>query len=312
MQLIRGQHNLHNRIDHCVVTLGNFDGVHHGHQKLIQCLQDEGLRLQLPTALITFEPQPVEFFSRQPTVPRLMRLSEKWAALEEYQIDYLICLRFNSTLAALSPDAFVSTILIEHLGAKSVIVGDDFRFGAKRTGDFSVLQTLSERYDFKAIEVPEVVVKEKRVSSSRIRLALQEGHMILAEQLLGRPYQLSGKVIHGDKRGRQLGFPTANINLHRKLLPVNGVFAVRVKGLGDASLPGVASIGTRPMFDGDQLLLEVFLFDFDQDIYGVNLQVDIFGKIRDEACFSSIDELISHMHQDVKAAKQILLNKFPA
>ncbi len=303
MKLIRGNHNLSQPLQGAVVTLGNFDGMHLGHQALLNKLNAMRESLNLPSIVITFEPQPKEFFAKRETVPRLMRFCEKWLALKDYNIDYVFCLRFNQALASLSPEAFVKKILIDQLNAKVVIVGDDFRFGAKRAGDYTQLKQLGEKYGFQAIEMPTIMVDNKRVSSTRVREALEAGDLNAAEKLLGRPYRLYGKVGHGDRLGRDLGYPTANVNLHRDLVPLGGIFVIRVYGLGDHPYEGVANVGTRPTVGGTRILLEAHLFDFNAEIYGHNIQVEFLHKLRDEERYDTLEELVEHIHQDVIDAK---------
>lgn len=304
MKLIRGRHSLSDKLQGCVVTLGNFDGIHFGHQVLLKKLKAVSESLNLPSVVIIFEPQPKEFFAKRQPVPRLMRFCEKWLALKDYNIDYVLCLHFNQVLASLSPQKFVKKILIDQLNAKTVIVGDDFRFGAKRVGDYTELKKLAKKYNFQALEVPTVMLDNERVSSTQVRLALEAGDLGAAEKLLGRPYRLYGKVGYGDRLGRDLGYPTANINLHRDLVPVAGIFVIRVYGLGNHPYNGVANVGTRPTVGGTRILLEVHLFDFDTEIYGHNLQVEFLHKLRDEERYDTLEELVKQIRQDVIDAKR--------
>jgi riboflavin kinase/FMN adenylyltransferase len=307
MKLIRGYYPSSRSLSGSVVTLGNFDGIHLGHQQLLKQLIKAGKSLSLPTVVITFEPQPKEFFTKQQAVPRLMRFREKWSALKNEMIDYVYCLRFNQKLADVAADEFVKKILVNQLHAKSVIVGDDFRFGAKRSGDIALLKQLGEHYGFSVIVVPTVTMANSRVSSTRVREALQAGDMTLAAKLLNRNYRLCGKVTHGEKRGRILGFPTANINLHRKLVPLSGVFVVRAYGINKHPYQGVANVGVRPVFNGARILLEVHLFDFHDDIYGRNLEIEFLHKLREEKHFGSIDALVAQIKQDAVDAKNYFL-----
>lgn len=304
MKLIRGYYSSSLRLPGSVVTLGNFDGMHLGHQQLLRELMAAAKSASLPSVVMTFEPQPKEFFVKPVTVARLMRFREKWSALKGMAIDYVYCLRFNRKLAELSAHDFVKNILVDQLNAKIVVVGDDLRFGAKRSGDVHLLNQLGQQYGFKVIQLPTVMWGESRVSSTRVREALQQGRMDLAKQLLSRNYRLWGKVVHGDKRGRVLGFPTANINLHRKLVPLMGIFVIRAHGLGKKIYQGVANIGMRPIFQGTRVLLEVHLFDFHDNIYGHNLEVEFLHKLRDEAHFDSVEALVAQMHQDALEAKK--------
>jgi len=299
MKLMRGLQQLSGQMKSCVVTIGSFDGMHLGHQQLIKKCCDTAAALNLPSVLITFEPQPKEYFSSQPAV-RLMRFAEKWEYLKDSKIDYVLCVRFNQPFAAMAAEDFVRNILVAQLGIKAIIVGDDYHFGANRRGDFSLLQALGQPLGFQVIAMPTCVLAGSRVSSSRVRVALAQGDCDRALQLLNRPFRLTGCVVHGNKRGRQLGFPTANMNLHRALLPVSGVFAVRVQGATEKTMIGAASVGTRPVFAGQKVILEVHILDFDGDIYGARLQVDFLHKLREEENFMSVNALVQQIEQDVK------------
>ncbi|HEB56176.1 MAG TPA: bifunctional riboflavin kinase/FAD synthetase [Gammaproteobacteria bacterium] len=303
MELIRGLHNLRKRHHGCVATIGNFDGVHLGHQAVIGQLAEKASELHLPTMLITFEPQPQEYFSVQASPPRLMRFREKMQVLHRYAVDRVLCLRFNDMLAQMPHAQFIEDILVNGLGLRYLVVGDDFRFGRKREGTFTILREAGQKYDFQVVNMHTFSVLGERVSSTRIRQALAEGDMALAEELLGRDYRMSGRVAHGEKLGRQLGFPTANIHLHRKVSPLQGIFAVEVYGLDQEPLTGVASLGTRPTINGTRTLLEVYLFDFDEDIYGRHIQVSFRYKLRDEERFDSLQALIRQIEKDVEQAK---------
>lgn len=303
MELIRGKHNLADRLHSCVATLGNFDGLHLGHQALLEKLKQIGQQFNLPTVVIIFEPQPKEFFAKQKAGARLMRFCEKWYALAGWKIDYVLCLRFNRALADLPPDDFVKQILIDQLYVKAIVIGDDYRFGAKRAGGYAVLKRLGKRYHFEAIEISSVLYEGERVSSTRVRIALQAGNMSLAKALLGGPYRLCGKVILGKKRGYALGFPTANIDLHRGVLPFSGIFVVRAY-LNNKSYLGIASLGIRPTFKETYPLLEVYLFDFSQNIYDSYLKVEFLHKLRPEKRFETRDALVEQMRQDVLKTKE--------
>jgi riboflavin kinase / FMN adenylyltransferase len=303
IKLIRGQYNYKNQIDGCVLTIGNFDGVHLGHQALIKqtkLLSDE---LKVPSVVMTFEPQPKEFFMPQPGVARLMRLREKIRAIEHLGIDWLYCARFNKNFAAISAEDFITEILLKQLKVKAIVLGSDFRFGAKRAGDLALLKQYAKQYQFKVIEMPMVKVGDERVSSTRVREALQAGDIQTASQFLGHDYRLIGKVAYGDQLGRKIGFPTANLHLHRKLVPMTGIFVVRVHGIGDQPINGVANLGTRPTVDGTRILLEVYCFDFNRDIYRYNIEVEFLHKLRDEEKYATLDELVEHIKKDVVAAE---------
>lgn len=301
MQLIR---DISIQLTQSIVTIGNFDGVHKGHQQLIQQLVSDAHQLNISSVLLTFEPHPTELFLPNKPVARLMRVSEKWAMIESLQVDYFYCARFSKALAQLSPEAFVKKILVDQLGAKKVIVGDDFRFGAKRAGDVDLLKKLGEKYHFSVDAMSQLMLHNDRISSSRVREAIWQGNFDYAHALTGHPFLLSGKVAYGNQIGRQLGFPTANIYLRRKKVPLMGIFVVRIHGLHNKILPGVASVGLRPTFNGKQIILEVYLFDFDEFIYGKKITVEFLAKIRDEIKFDSIELLIEHIKKDVEIAKQ--------
>ena len=299
MEFIRGWHNLKPRHRGCVATIGNFDGVHLGHQAVIGQLAEKGRELGLPIQVILFEPQPQEFFQPDAAIPRLTRLREKLQALSRYSVDSVLCLRFDSEFAALEPEAFIQRLLVDGLQVRYLVVGDDFRFGRRRRGDFAMLAEAGRKHGFQVVNMHTVAIDGERVSSTRIRAALARGDLALAEKLLGRPYRMCGRVAHGDKLGRTLGFPTANIYLHRKMTPIMGIFAVEVFGLKTEPLPGAANIGSRPTIGGTRTLLEVHLLDFSDDIYGAYVHVNFLHKFRDEKRFESLDELRRWIDKDV-------------
>lgn len=305
MEIIRGSYNLTPAHRGCVATFGNFDGVHRGHRALIGQLQAAGRRHELPVTIMTTEPLSREYFAPDTAPPRLTRLREKLDLFAALGVDRVLVQPFNRKLASMPAEDFVGHILVEGLGVRHLVIGDDTRFGHRRQGDFALLQRLGEDLGF-TVERTETVLDEadRRVSSSRIRTALAAGDMETAEALLDRPYHMSGRVAHGEKRGRSLGFPTANIHINRRQSPVMGIFAVRVGGLGDTRLPGVASIGYRPTFGGGQCLLEVHLFDFDRDIYRRHVDVYFIEKLREERRFDSVDALVEQMHRDAEQARR--------
>jgi riboflavin kinase/FMN adenylyltransferase len=303
MQFIRGLHNLTSLHYGCVATIGNFDGVHLGHQAVLGQLAEKGNELGLPTLVITFEPQPQEYFTRGDIPPRLTRLREKLKALRRYSVDRVLCLSFNPRLSALSAEEFVRQVLINGLGVKYLVVGDDFHFGCNRSGNFEMLKKAGVRHGFEVVNMHTFSICGERVSSTRIRQALQQGRLELAEQLLGRPYRMSGRVAHGNKLGRTIGFPTANLFLHRKRAPVDGVYAVEMFGIEGEPVAGVANVGTRPTVDGTRSLLEVHLFGFNQDIYGAHVDVDFLMKIREEQKFESFDALKQQIFKDSRQAE---------
>lgn len=303
MQFIRGLHNLCADGSKCVATIGNFDGVHLGHQAVIGQLAEKAADLDLPTTLITFEPQPLEFFRPQQAPARLTRLREKLQALRRFSVDRVLCLPFNRKLAQMSAEDFIQTILVDGLGVKYLVVGDDFRFGKDRVGNFAMLQQAGKEFGFQVVNMHTFTIDGQRVSSTRIREALTRGDFSEAERLLGRRYRMSGRVAHGEKLGRKLGYPTANIDVHRRTTPMQGIFVVEVFGLDGEPLPGVASLGTRPTVDGKKIILEVYLFDFNQDIYGKHLQVSFLHKLREEAKFKTLEALTEQIAQDVHDAQ---------
>ncbi|MDE1474343.1 bifunctional riboflavin kinase/FAD synthetase [Xenorhabdus bovienii] len=309
MELIRGVHNIRARHHGCVLTIGNFDGVHRGHQALLKHLKQEGLRSGLPTIVMIFEPQPLEVFAADKAPARLTRLRDKIRYLSQYGVDYLLCVKFDRNFAANSPEAFVSRLLVEKLGVKFLAIGDDFRFGKNRLGDFHYLQQAGKQYGFDVASTDSFCDSGLRISSTAIRQALQDDDLALAETLLGHPYSISGRVVHGNRLGRTIGFPTANLPLKRLVAPVKGVYAVEVYGLGDKPLPGVANIGNRPTVAGLGQQLEVHLIDTQMDLYGRHIDVVLRKKLRDEQRFASLDALKQQIANDVVAARDYLLQR---
>lgn len=309
MELIRDLVNLKAVHRPCVATIGNFDGVHLGHQAVIRQLQQHAGELGLPAVAVIFEPQPMEYFAPDSSPARLTAFREKLELLDQYAVDRVFCLRFKRSLAMLPAEEFVTGLLVEKLGIRRVIIGDDFRFGRGRTGDFALLQRMGPECGFEVVPTETFNCAGGRVSSSRIRQHLAAGEFEQAARLLGRPYFISGRVLHGDKRGTGLGFPTANLMLNRKKSPLSGIFAVCVHGLDGEVHQGVASIGTRPVFDGRTELLEVHLFNFGQMIYGRRIHVEFMHYLRPERNFDSTDALVAQMHNDVDQAKTFFSNR---
>jgi riboflavin kinase/FMN adenylyltransferase len=303
MELIRGQHNLRPRHRGCVATIGNFDGVHLGHQAIITQLVRIGRATELPTVLITFEPKPREFFAGENAPARLTRFREKMQILMATTLDRLLCLRFNRSLANLSHLEFLEDVLVCGLGVKQIIVGDDFKFGRKAQGDVAFLREASAAHAFKVIQRDTYRVDGKRVSSSWVRESLATGDMMLTARLLGRPYSMQGRVTPGDRIGRTLGFATANILLRRLVSPVSGVYAVQVRGLSEEALPGIANVGTRPTVKGKRSQLEVHIFDFERNIYGSHVQVDFLHRLRSEQAFDSLENLRKQIERDAGEAR---------
>ncbi len=303
MLLIRGLHNLNESHRGCALTIGNFDGVHLGHIEILKNLAKIASEQNLQSCVMSFEPLPMEYFNSATAPPRLHRLQEKWSALKNTDIDYFLCTKFNHQLAGLSADDFIKEILVDKLNVKYLLVGDDFRFGNKRCGDFETLQRAGEKYAFDVQNSTSYCFEQQRISSTRIRQALEQNQFTAASQMLGRPYQICGRVAHGDKRGRTIGFPTANIKLHRHAAAVSGVYAVIMTGENNFIKTGVANIGKRPTVNGQNLQLEVHLFNFDNDIYGKKVCVEFKKKIRDEKRFDSFDELKLQIIKDSEQAK---------
>ncbi|MGL4979191.1 MAG: bifunctional riboflavin kinase/FAD synthetase [Plesiomonas sp.] len=304
MELIRGIQNIKPQHRGCVLTIGNFDGVHLGHQAVLQQVKAKARALNLPLTVMVFEPQPQELFTPELAPARLMRLRDKYVHLARAGVDRLLCVSFNHHFAQMSAHAFIQHLLVDKLGVAFLGVGDDFRFGAARQGDYAMLQEAGSQYGFEVVNSHSYCVGEQRVSSTAIRQALHHDDLALAERLLGRPYSISGRVSHGKKLGRTIGFPTANIPLKRRVAPVNGVYAVEVLGLGAHPLPGVANIGTRPTVDGVRQQLEVHLFDVNLNLYGRQLEVVLREKIRPEMRFASFDALTAQIAQDANTARR--------
>lgn len=303
MEIIRGLHNLRPRHRGCVATIGNFDGVHLGHQAVLGQLAEKAASSSLPTTVVTFEPQPREVFTAGATPPRLSRFREKVQTLRRFSVDRVVCLHFSAKFAQLSAEEFIRRLLVDGLGVKYLVVGDDFRFGHGRKGDFTTLSDAGQVHGFQVARMHSFHVDGQRVSSTLIRDALRDGDLVAAEKYLGRPYRMSGRVARGDQRGRTIGFPTANIHLHRKATPVQGVFAVEVFGLDAEPAFGVANVGTRPTVDGTRSLLEIHLLDFAGDIYRRYVQVDFLQKLRSEQRFPDLAALKQQIARDVAAAR---------
>ncbi|HQT82302.1 MAG: bifunctional riboflavin kinase/FMN adenylyltransferase [Ferrovum sp. 37-45-19] len=288
----------------CALTIGNFDGVHLGHQMMIEQVVTQARARHLDSVVMTFEPHPKDFFAPQFSQPRLTSLREKIELLEAVNVDHVVILRFNHDLANTSAEEFVNRILNQQLHTRYLLVGDDFRFGAKRQGDFAYLATRSKESGFICESMNSHKVGQERVSSSAIREALQHGLLDTARKLLGRPFFISGRVAFGKQLGRTIGYPTANIPLGRRIPPLQGIFAVTVEGLNKESLKGVASLGTRPSVESNhEPWLEVHLFNFNETIYGQRIHVNFYHKIRDEAEFTTLDALIKQIDSDAEQAK---------
>lgn len=309
MQFVRGIHNLKPEHRNCAVTIGNFDGVHQGHQALLRLLAGKAKAKKIPACLMSFDPLPHEYFAQHKPAPRLTSARERYTSIaeldESIRPDLLLILRFNDSLAQLTAEEFVSHVLVDALAAKAVVIGDDFRFGKGRSGDFDFLKSAGDRYGFEVLSLSTHSVDNMRVSSTGIRQALLDNRLSDAERMLGRPYRICGRIAHGDKRGRTIGFPTANIRLNRPAIPLSGVYTVTLcsQELGDVA--GIANIGKRPTVDGVRDQLEVHLFDFEQDIYGMNVCVSFHHKIRDEKKFESFEMLKQQIELDCVRAREL-------
>ena len=306
MELIRGLNGLNDRQRGSVVTIGTFDGMHLGHQTLLARLREHGTRLHRPVMVLTFEPMPREFLLAQGEAPaRLTSCRERWRILERLGCDYLWLLRFGPSLRNLSGEAFAQ-LLAKSLRTPLVVVGHDFRFGRNGEATAAMLSGAGRQLGFEVDVVPPVTVDGERVSSSGVREALARADFAQVRRWLGRPYSMTGRVVQGNRLGRDLGFPTANLQIERRRPPVQGIFAVRVHGAADEPLPGVASLGTRPTVDGEHTLLEAHVFDFSGDLYGREIEVEFVAKLRDEARFEDLGALVAQMHRDAEAARTIL------
>src|SRR5574340_1624484 len=284
----------------CALTIGNFDGVHRGHRALIERVTGKARELQLTSCVLTFEPHPREFFTPQAAPTRLTRLRDKLALIAQAGIAHVHIARFDARFAALSAERFIKEVLIDELGVRWLLIGRDFRFAERRVGDYAELEAAGKRHGFELEAMPDVLFDGKRVSSSSVRAALAAGDLRTAERLLGHPYTISGRVAHGAKLGRGLGFPTANIVLRRPP-PLSGIFVVEVDGLGR----GVASLGRRPTVNPVPMpLLEVHLFDWDRELYGEHLRVRFLKKLRDEEKYDGLEALKAAIARDARQARE--------
>ena len=305
MELIRGIHNILPSHHGCVLSIGNFDGVHRGHAEVIRRLVDKAHHFQLPATIMTFEPQPQELFRGDKAPARLSLLRDKVRLLDELEVDRLLCVNFTPAFASQPAQAFIEDLLVNKLGVKYLVVGDDFCFGKSREGTFEMLVAAGKEFGFTVVSTQSFILGSQRVSSTLVREQLQLGNLEQARRLLGHPFILSGKVAHGQKIGRTIGFPTANIALKRKVVPVRGVFAVRLFWDDSDIYEGVANIGFRPTVQGQVCQLEVHLFDFYGDLYGKRVEVELVAKIRDEQPFESLDALKKQILNDANEAKAL-------
>lgn len=306
MEIVRGQHNIRSRHRGCVLTIGNFDGVHRGHQLLLERLSGQAAALDLPAVLLTFEPQPREFFRGAAVPARLTRFREKMLLLDAAGLERVVLLPFNDKVAAMSAEAVVDDLLQRDLAVRHLVVGDDFRFGQGAQGDFALLEAAGERHGFSVERCSTLLDGADRISSTRVRECLAAGEFEAAAQLLARPYAMLGRVVYGRQLGRQLGVPTANVRLQRYRSPLSGVFAVTARVSSGAEYRGVANVGVRPTVDGEEPLLEVHLFDFEGSLYGELLCVTFRHKIREEQTFDGLDALKAQIARDIAAARDFL------
>ena len=287
------------------LTIGNFDGVHLGHQAMLSKLREAASTHALPPCAMTFEPHPREFFAPDQAPARLTTLREKLERLSAQGIARTHLLRFDYRLAQVTADEFIERILVQGLGARYLLVGDDFRFGARRAGDFALLKSRASELGYTVEAMTSVTLDGERVSSTAVRQALARGDMARAARLLGRPYSISGSVVHGDALGRELGYPTANVRMRHNRPPLMGIFAVELHGAGDTALRGVASLGIRPTVKQQGApVLEVFVLDFAGDLYGRRVRVDFLHKFRDEQKFADLAALKAQMADDVEHTRE--------
>lgn len=309
MELIRGIHNIRQQHRQCVLTIGNFDGVHLGHQAILKRVKELAQKYQVPSCIMIFEPQPREYFAGMEAPGRISRLRDKLRFLQEQGIDYVLCMPFNKKIQELDAEAFCQTILLNGLAVQHLVVGDDFRFGCDRQGDFKYLNEFGQRHQFVVENTPSVLSAEgERISSSLVRASLAQGEMVKAEALLGHPIILSGRVVHGQKLGRTLGFPTANVHLKIASPAMSGVYAVQLVKQGIA-YNGVANIGCRPTVNGVTPILEVHLFEYEGSLYDDYVLVHFCHYIREERKMSGLDELVKQIQCDKEAAQHFFANQ---
>jgi riboflavin kinase/FMN adenylyltransferase len=305
MELVRGLHNISQRHQGCVLTVGNYDGVHLGHQKMIGVLTQRAAELRSTATVLVFEPSSREFIDPEGAPPRLTRWREKFLALAAQGVDRLVTLRFDESMRGMTPESFVK-LIIDGLGTRHIVVGNDFRYGCNAVGTIDSLRAAGEARRFGVEQIAPFVFDGVRVSSTAVRERLGSSDFAGAARLLGRPYRMLGRVVHGRQLGRTLGFPTANLRLMRRRPPVRGIMAVRVLGIEPKAMAAVASLGTRPTVDGTDMLLEVHVFDFAGDLYGREIEVEFIAKLRDEVKFDSLDALMVQMRLDAAQARDLL------
>jgi riboflavin kinase/FMN adenylyltransferase len=316
MKLVRGLQNLTlaarrgagggGAVDGCVLTVGNYDGVHLGHQWMIRVLKERAAHLRLPSTVLVFEPSSKEFIDPAGAPPRLTRWREKFLALKALGVDQLVLLRFDDAMRAMSPQCFVEQLIVSGLAARHMVVGNDFRYGAKAEGTIESLRAAGSQHGFTVEQIAPFIVDGVRVSSTAVRERLERGDCDAAARLLGARYRMMGRVVYGEALGRTLGFPTANLRLQRRKSPICGILAVRVHGIGDEPMDAVASLGTRPTVNGVEPLLEVHVFDFDGNLYGRVIEVEFVAKLRDEIKFDSLELMLVQMKVDAAQARDVL------
>jgi riboflavin kinase/FMN adenylyltransferase len=306
MELVRGLHNISQRHRGCVLTVGNYDGVHLGHQKLIAVLKARAAQLRSAATVLVFEPSSKEFIDPEGAPPRLTRWREKFLALAAQGVERLVTLRFDECMRAMTPRSFVDGLIVEKLGVRHMVVGDDFRYGSSAGGTIESLRAAGQVHGFGVEQMAPFVFDGMRVSSTAVRERLEAADFPGAARLLGRPYRMMGRVVHGRQLGGTLGFPTANLRLMRRKPPVRGIFAAMVHGINSRPLPGVASLGTRPTVNGIEPLLEVHIFDFSCELYGREIEVEFVAKLRDEVKFDSVGAMVVQMKVDGAQARDLL------
>lgn len=289
-----------------VVTIGAYDGVHIGHQALLKLTVDRARESAMPSVVMSFEPTPKEFFAKNTAPARITRFSERARLFRDAGVDGFFCLRFDQRLASISVDDFIQRFLVDALAVRHLVIGDDFRFGYRAEGSVADLVSAGRAHGFSVTQIGSVLTDDQRTSSTAVREALRDGDMSAVAKMLGRPFCLSGRVVHGKQLGRTLGFPTANLRLKRRVSPVSGVFAVRVHSKDGTVRDGVASVGTRPTVGGEGVLLEVYVFDFHGDLYGQFLDIEMVRKLRDELKFDSLVLMTAQMHIDMEDARRYL------
>jgi riboflavin kinase/FMN adenylyltransferase len=307
MEFIRGIHNIKPHHQGCIATIGNFDGVHLGHQTILQQITRQSQKTKSRSCVIIFEPQPKEFFLKDQAPKRICDLRQKLIFFADYQIDQVLCINFNNKFKQLSADNFITELLLEKLKVRTLYIGEDFKYGNDRIGNFNHLTSFATNNNFTAHVVPKFIKNNKKISSTLIRELLQNNDLSTANKVMGHPFTITGKVVTGNQYGRKLGFPTANIALKRTNIPINGVFIVRVIINGIVFF-GVANMGLRLSIDNQHPILEVHILNFNKDLYGRLIQVEFIKKLRQTQKFSSMDELSKAIHQDVIQAKQFIDN----